>query len=129
MVCKFALKIEENRKMINFIVLATIVWGLVFATICYLLKFNDATISIIAGVFGLIINFLVLSLAWKLIFLKKSIALAVLVIIFKYLILALVLWAISTAPWFEPVGFVLALASFLLAIVCSTIFKKRIKKE
>ena len=66
---------------------------------------------------------------WKLIFLKKSIALAVLVIIFKYLILALVLWAISTAPWFEPVGFVLALASFLLAIVCTTIFKKRIKTE
>lgn len=63
------------------------------------------------------VNVLALSLMWRLIFSKKSIALAVLVIIFKYLILALILWSLASIKWLSPIGFSIGLAALLFGVL------------
>lgn len=72
----------------------------------------------------MLFNLLGLWILWKLIFSKKSIALAVLVIIFKYLILGLILWNLNQIQWIRPLGFVLGLGSLLVGVTFSAIFRK-----
>ena len=71
----------------------------------------------------MLLNLAGLSFFWQLIFLKKSIALAVFVIIFKYVILGTILWNLTSAHWLKPVGFLLGLASLVFAIIVATLMK------
>lgn len=65
----------------------------------------------------MLINLAGLAFVWSLIFAKKSIALAVFIIIFKYVILGMILWGLSSAQWLKPAGFLVGITSLVVAVV------------
>ena len=111
--------------MIKKIAIITFFVGLLLALCLDLLLGNEFALSLLIGCFLMILNLLGLAFLWKLIFSKKSIALAVLVIIFKYLILGLILWNLSESTWLNPVGFVAGLGCLLIGIVGSLAFQDK----
>lgn len=70
----------------------------------------------ILGGLTMLLNWWVLVWAWKRIFLKKSIALAVSVIVFKYSILGFIVYYAVTATKERPIGFVVGLSSIVLVM-------------
>lgn len=89
----------------------------------YLYINANFSISVLFGGFAVLLNLAALSFSWSLIFSKKSIALAVFVIIFKYLILAVILLGLSTTKWLSIIGFLTGLASLVFSIIVATIIK------
>lgn len=101
----------------------------IFAGLASLHYASDGfALSVLLGGAAILVNIAGLSYSWRLIFLKKSIALAVLVIIFKYLLLGLVLWSLAEVKWLSPLGFCLGLGSLVFAVL-SALFIKAIFKE
>lgn len=84
----------------------------------------EMALSCLFGGTVIVLNLGGLWLLWKLIFSKKSIALAVLVIIFKYVILGLILWNLNQIQWVRPIGFVLGLGSLMIGVVGVALLKK-----
>lgn len=109
--------------MIKKIAIVTFIIGVILALILSQTMGKEFATSLLIGCFLMILNLLGLAFLWKLIFSKKSIALAVLVIIFKYLILGLILWNLSESAWLNPVGFVAGLGCLLIGIVGSLAFQ------
>ena len=89
----------------------------------------SAAISCLAGGFLMLINLLGLSFLWGWIFSGKSTWLATLMILFKYLVLGLLLWALSKSAWLHPVGFVFGLSTLILSILSMTAIKSFVKKS
>lgn len=88
-----------------------------------------AAVSCLVGGFMMLINLLGLSFVWGQIFSKKSILLATLVILFKYIFLAALLWAFSRSNWIHPAGFVLGLSTLILSILSMTAIKSFVNKN
>ncbi len=79
---------------------------------------------------GLIqLSYLALALSWSLIFHKKLIALAVILIIFKYAILGAILFQIVKLQWLDFLWFSLGIASFITAAFVYAISAARKKEE
>jgi hypothetical protein len=87
------------------------------------------SISVLLGGLTVLLNIAGLSFTWRLIFMKKSIALAVLVIIFKYLLLGIVLLSLMKFKWLSPVGFCIGLGSLLFGVVAAAIFNSLARKD
>lgn len=75
------------------------------------------SINVLIGTMAVQLNIVALVYSWKRIFLKKSIALAVFVIIFKYVILGLTIWGLSTIGWLNIIGFLVGLASLVVSLL------------
>lgn len=110
--------------MIKIVANASILFGLFLAGVCFFVLGVEQAFSCLLGSAMMLINLLGLWILWTFIFSKKSIALAVLVIIFKYLILGLILWNLNQIQWMRPVGFIIGLSSLLLGVISAIIFKK-----
>ncbi len=78
---------------------------------------------LLGGAF-MLFNLLGLYALWKIIFSKKSIALAVLVIILKYSILGYLLWLLPKIHWLVPTGFVIGISTLVLGILTTVLLKK-----
>jgi len=111
--------------MIKFVAITSLLSSILFSVILYFTVGYEAALSCLFGGTVMVLNLGGLWLLWKLIFSKKSIALAVLVIIFKYVILGLILWNLNQIQWVRPLGFVLGLGSLLVGVVGAALFKKR----
>ncbi len=85
----------------------------------------DISVSVLLGGLSMCANVLGLGFLWRLIFLKKSIALAVLTIIFKYLILALILWSLSSIKWLNLPAFCVGLTSLIFGVLVVVIKNKQ----
>ena len=83
----------------------------------------EHSLSVLSGGMLMLVNLAGLSFIWSRIFSKKSIALAVLAIIFKYLILGTVLWALMTAQWLRPIAFLFGMASLIFSALFSALKK------
>lgn len=86
---------------------------------------HSAGLSVLLGGGLMLLNLLGLAFIWSLIFSKKSIALAVLVIIFKYVIFGLFLWSLRSAEWLSAVGLLTGLASLIFAVLGVTLMKPK----
>jgi len=80
--------------------------------------------SIMSGGTLMLINFLGLAFFWKLIFIKKSVVLAIFGLTAKYIFLVAALWGLSQMPWLKPVGFIVGFASLPIAGLAQVFFKK-----
>jgi len=80
-------------------------------------------ISFAVTLLFLLLNLAALFFLWRIIFLKKSIALGLLIIIFKYPIIAYCLWKISKQPWLDVQGLLLAVCVFVLGIAVAAILR------
>ena len=85
-------------------------------------------ISVLLGGLSIIANIAGLAFSWRLIFMKKSIALAVLVIIFKYLLLGMVLLSLMKFKWLSPAGFSIGLGSLIFGVLFAAIFNSFVRK-
>jgi hypothetical protein len=112
--------------MIKFTAMSSFAASIILSIILFFTTGFETAISCLFGGTVMVVNLFGLSFLWKLIFSKKSIALAVLVIIFKYLILGLILWNLNQIQWIRPLGFVLGLGSLMIGVVTTALLKKRI---
>jgi hypothetical protein len=111
--------------MIKITAISSFVAAAIFSMILYFTSGLETAVSCLFGGTVMVLNLFGLWFLWKLIFSKKSIALAVLVIIFKYLILGLILWNLNQIQWIRPLGFVLGLGSLLVGVLCTALFRKQ----
>lgn len=110
--------------MIKIAAIITFTATLVISVACFFWLNLESAFSAMMGGSLMTFNLLGLWLLWRLIFLKKSIALVVLIIIFKYLILGLILLNLNQLLWMRPKGFILGLSSLIFGIIGVVIFKK-----
>ena len=103
--------------MIKLLATSIFLYTLALALGAQFLYNSDISISVLLGGLTMWANVLGLAFFWRLIFLKKSIALAVLTIIFKYLILALILWSLASAKWLNPAAFCVGLTALLFGVL------------
>ena len=85
-------------------------------------------LSVLLGGVTILVNIAGLAFSWRLIFMKKSIALAVLVIIFKYLLLGMALWGLIELKWLSSTGFCIGFGSLVFGILTAAIFKSLTRK-
>lgn len=101
--------------MIKKIATLHLVLALVVSIAGYFMNENAAlTCALFSGLLSL--NLILLYLLWRVIIFKKSIALGLLIIIFKYPIIAYILWQLSKLNWVLPIGILIALMLFVMAI-------------
>lgn len=98
------------------------------AFIFFELSGKNAAISCLAGGAIMLFNLGGFYFAWRFYFLKKSIALTVGVIIFKYVLLGLVFWSLTKASWIHPVGFITGISTLVLAALSMTVVKSFARK-
>ena len=110
--------------MIKLVAFTIFLYTVALAAAGFIYAGQDFAVSILLGGVAILINIAGLSYSWRLIFLKKSIALAVLVIIFKYLLLGIVLWSLAETKWLSPVGFCIGLGSLVFAVLTAVLIKK-----
>lgn len=69
----------------------------------------------------LLLNLLSLFILWRSIILQKSIAQGLSIIIFKYPIIAYILWTISKSTWVNPVAVLISILTFVISIVIAVL--------
>lgn len=74
-------------------------------------------ISFMIGSFVILMSVFLLRLGYGLIFQKKLIALAIVIIVFKYAILGIIIFTLAKLTWFNPLWFSLGVASFILSAI------------
>lgn len=112
--------------MIKISAAASFLFSICLSLLLYFTSDWETSLSCLFGGAVMLLNLLGLWIVWKFIFSKKSIALAVLIIIFKYVILGLILWNLNQIQWMRPIGFVVGLSSLMFGVVCAALFKKRL---
>ena len=118
------LNLRKFKRMIKVAALGTAFFGFLISAFCYFRYGFEFSLSCLFGMGIMLINLLGLWILWRLIFSKKSIALVLLVIIFKYLILGLILWNLNQIQWMRPLGFILGLSSLVFGILTTLVIKK-----
>jgi hypothetical protein len=71
--------------------------------------------SFVVGSLTILLSFFLFGWGFGMIFQKKLIALAVVVIVFKYAILGIIIFKLVKALWFSPLWFSIGIASFVLS--------------
>jgi hypothetical protein len=115
--------------MIKNITIFMAVYAFLGALLSYFFINTDFAASLMVGALVMLANLAGLAFLWRLIFSKKSIALAAFVIIFKYVILGLILWSLASVGWLKPIGFITGLASLVFGVVAATVIKPNLKKS
>lgn len=98
---------------------AALVWH--FAT-------YQAALSFFVGSATLFLSLLMLGIGYGLIFKKKLVALAIGIIVFKYAILGIIIFALVKFHWFNPLWFSLGLASLVFSALFYAI-REALNKE
>ena len=112
-----------NLEMIKSIAYSIIGYTtLAFGVVYYYWGMNWA-ISVLIGGTLMLINIASLTFLWKQVFFKKSIALAVIIIIFKYAILALILWGLASFTWMKLMGFLIGIGSLIFGLLFAPVIK------
>ncbi len=109
--------------MINKIARITIAYAVIASFAAYIYLGTSFSVNVFIGSTTVLLNLAALSFSWKRIFSKKTIALAVFVIIFKYVILGMILWGLSVAGWLNVIGFLVGVASLLFSVFAVMLIK------
>jgi hypothetical protein len=73
--------------------------------------------SFFVGSLVILVSVFLLGWAWSLIFKKKLVALAAVIIVIKYAILGIIIFELAKQAWFRPLWFSLGVASFTLTAI------------
>jgi hypothetical protein len=111
--------------MIKKIVILNMILSLVLSAGLYIFMNKNVAISTLATTVMLVLNLSGLFVFWRVVFLKKSIALGLLIIIFKYPLIAYCLWQMSRQDWVHPIGVFVSMLLFLLSIVGVVLYDQR----
>lgn len=114
--------------MIKNIAIAHFALAVLISFIGYFMNENAAlTFVLFSGLLSL--NLILLYMLWRVIIFKKSIALGLLIIIFKYPIIAYILWLLSKVSWILPIGILMALMVFVMSIAGVVLWNHANKQE
>jgi hypothetical protein len=105
--------------MIKTLAFVSVFIGALFFTLAYQFINLNSAMWLIVGFIFMLLNTALIGSVWKLIFSKKSIALVLLIIIFKYVILAVLIWYLAQKINLNAVGFSLGILAFLVSIILS----------
>ena len=111
--------------MIKSLAKAQIVVSLCVAAFLYVFVNQNVAITSLSTSVVLLANLYGLFIFWRIVFLKKSIALGLLIIIFKYPLIALCIWQISKQPWVQLEGILVSMLAFIVSIVGVVLYKQR----
>ncbi len=111
--------------MIKKIVFVNLILSLALAVGFYIFMNKNVAVSVLATSLMLVLNLSGLFMFWRVVFLKKSIALGLLIIIFKYPLIAYCLWQMSRQDWVHPIGVFVSMLLFLLSIVGVVLYDQR----
>lgn len=115
--------------MIKNIALILSIYTVAAVAIIYKFWGLEQAIGTFVGGLLMFVNVLSLSYLWKLIISKKSIALAIVVIIFKYLILGMILWGLASSVLLKVEGFLIGIVSLVFAILIANLQKSFFKSN
>jgi phosphoglycerol transferase MdoB-like AlkP superfamily enzyme len=117
------MKPKKNKKIIDLesgvfavvlqIILYHIVFTGIFSSSLFLLGLQKEMSSLLVASFIVGLNLVLLIWGWRRIFLKKSIALAVSAIVFKYAILGVLIYLILTRMQINPLAFIVGLSTMI----------------
>lgn len=103
--------------MIKLLAASIFIYTMVLAAGAQYMYGFAVSLSVLLGGLMMWVNVLGLAWFWSLIFQKKSIALAAFAIIFKYLILALIFWSLSSSHQLSPAAFCVGLTALLFGVL------------
>ena len=109
--------------MIKQIAAINLALGAMGSLILFFIVNQNVAITCLATSILLVGNLMGLYFFWRIIFFKKSIALAVLVIIFKYLLLGMFLWTLANDKSLNPAAFCIGLGSLIFAALTAVLVK------
>ena len=113
----------------KFISISHLIFALIIGIPTYFFIGNQQVLSFFLGAGLIHFSYLILAISWSLIFQKKLIALAVILIIFKYAILGVILFQIVKMQWLSLLWFSLGVASFVTAAFAYAVNVARKKEE
>jgi hypothetical protein len=111
--------------MIKKIAATILVLSLFVSSMLFVFMNQNAAISCFFTSMVLILNMTGLYIFWQIVFLKKSIALGLLIIIFKYPLIAYCIWQMSKQSWVNPIGILASMLLFLISTVGIVLFEQR----
>lgn len=121
-----SLILMNKNQIIRSYLLVHFGWTIIIAILCLLSGQSDFILSYLVGSLLMATNFLLLYWLWRILLFKKVIALALILIVFKYAILGFLIYKTLTSAWNNPLAFSLGLLTLVPAIV-SLIFVKKTK--
>ncbi len=113
--------------MIKNIAIILCIYTVLAASLIYKFWGIEQAVATLIGGLLMFVNVISLSYLWKLIISKKSIALVIVVIIFKYLILGMILWGLTSGVWLKVEGFLVGIVSLIFAILIANLQKSFFK--
>ena len=111
--------------MIKKIAILNLTVSFIFSAILLVFLNQNAAISCFLTSILMLLNMTGLYYFWRVVFLKKSIALGLLIIIFKYPLIAYCIWLMSKQTWINPVGIFVSMLFFLISIVGIVLYEQR----
>ena len=111
--------------MIKTIAVAQLLSGLLTSVGLFIFMNEKVAISCAVTSVLLIVNLIGLYIFWRVVFFKKSIALGLLIIIFKYPLIAFCLWQMSKQTWVQPIGILVSMLLFLFSVVGAVLYTQR----
>lgn len=111
--------------MIKKIATLNLIFSLAISTVLLIFLNQNAAISCVFTSILLVLNMAGLYIFWQIVFLKKSIALGLLIIIFKYPLIAYCIWQMSKQNWVSPIGIFVSMLLFLVSIVGIVLYEQR----
>ncbi len=111
--------------MIKQIAAINLALGAMGSIILFFIMNQNVAITCLATSILLVGNLMGLYFFWRIIFFKKSIALGLLIIIFKYPLIAFCLWQMSKQTWAQPLGIFVSLLLFIIGIVGVVLYNQR----
>jgi hypothetical protein len=110
--------------MIKYTALSVLIYTTILSGVSYFVTDLGFTLGVIIGGVTVFVSISGIALHWYLIIQKKLIALALLIIIFKYLILIGLLWSLYSFKWISPIGFCLGLTSLMFSLIVALVIKR-----
>ena len=110
--------------MIKYIILSIVIYTALLSGFSYTLFDKNLGIGVIFGGLTVLTSLGGLAWHWYIIIKKKLIALALLIIIFKYLILIALLWSVYSFKWIDPIGFCLGLTALIFSLLVALVIKR-----
>lgn len=110
--------------MIKYLILSIVIYTALISGLTYAFFDKNLSIGVLFGGLTVLTSIGGLASHWYLIIHKKLIALALLIIIFKYLILIALLWSVYSFKWIDPIGFCLGLTALIFSLFVALVIKR-----
>lgn len=105
-------------------IIVHLIWTSLTGLVCLIYNQESFLLSYTAGSLLMLMNFFLLYWLWRVFLFKKVIALALILIVFKYALIGFFVYKILTSSWNNPLAFSIGLLTLVPAVVSLIFIKK-----